>query len=729
MKTGRPLWGALWCAMLAACGGGGGSVGDGTQTAPPNLRATAVQVQTPDLRTGYAMTVSVEIAADRPTPNVPVALYAIEDRTDPDAEVLQIPLGDGLIEQVDAGQRRYDITVTIPSNVRAPASYHIAALVDPLDEIDEADEEDNDAAVVATIEATPGSNILLAELALDRAALLLNTDTGTDTAARQPGDVYNADASSIITVGADGLQARETVDIEAFATLRLHRRDTGASHEVPLYLWHSALARYTHAFGVDPERGGTSTTVEWLPLGTFEPQLVDTGTDEVALDDVKRDSAPLSFYIPGKLGAEIEQAMRYPAVTSGGPSLPGLPTAPPPNLSEQDILSLRSYLAGLPNTARGDESAAMAVMDFAICVSIRPASTSAPDRLADDNRRCEPVAVVLPPVVSPVVASPPAGDFVPALPTSTRPVVRDTGYQTRFGGKWFSFGLGFGANETMNREGYRFETYGELPVTIFGGSFDFVRMAFSADLAPEHLGKPATAESGWQLEIASGGQTLAAVPLNTASPTTTYSYARRLPVPEAKREFFIGPVPMIAGAEVTGMVGMRLAVGFTFDRTAVYPTPGYLLGASVTPFANADLTVFAGVGNRLYSAGVEGVLQFFDEQMIFTAGTAIAVRDDGFSSGDVAFEIQQGLAVRNVFNGPQGLINLYAKYSEPRVVSCSWGFAKFKCVRFKERKKTYNLWRTPRAFVLDDVLWDNYGDNQRLGVVILQGGEPLYFTQ
>jgi hypothetical protein len=254
-------------------------------------------------------------------------------------------------------------------------------------------------------------------------------------------------------------------------------------------------------------------------------------------------------------------------------------------------------------------------------------------------------------------------------------------------------------------------------------------MGFSADLVPDHLGKPAAAESGWQLEIASGGQVLAAVPPSTVTPSTTYSYARRLPVPEAKREFFIGPVPLIAGAEVTGTVGMRLALGYTVGGNAPYPAPAYQLGATVTPFANADLTVFAGVGNRLYSAGVEGVLQFFDEQMIFSAGTAIAVRDDGFSSGDVAFEIQQGLAVRNVFKGPQGLINLYAKYSEPRVVSCSWGFARFKCIRFKERKKTQNLWRSPRAFVLDDMLWDNFDNQQRLGVVILQGGEPLYFTQ
>ncbi|MCB1998920.1 MAG: hypothetical protein KDG57_24090, partial [Rhodoferax sp.] len=545
---------------------------------------------------------------------------------------------------------------------------------------------------------------------------------------RAPGDVYNADAGSVITVGADGLRAQDTVDIEAYATLRLHRRDTGTSHEVPLYLWHSALARYTHAFGVDPASGGAATAVEWLPLGSFEPQLVEVTTDKVALDDVKRDSAPLSFYIPGKLGHEIEQAMRYPA-GPGGPLAPSQPTVPPPNLSEQDILSLRSFLAGLPNTARGDESAAMAVTDFAICVSIRPVGTATPDRVADDNRRCEPVAVALPPVLPAVVPVPPSGHFEPALPTATRPVLRDTGYDTRFGGKWFSFGLGFGATERMDRSGYRFETYGELPVTVFGGRFDFVRMAFSADLVPDHRGKPAAAENGWQLEIASGGQTLAAVPRSTATPARTYSYARRLPVPEAKREFFIGPVPLIAGAEVTGMVGMRLAVGYTFDSSAAYPTPGYLLGATVTPFANADLTVFAGVGNRLYSAGVEGVLQFFDEQMIFSAGTAIAVRDDGFSSGDVAFEIQQGLAVRNVFKGPQGLINLYAMYSEPRVVSCSWGFARFKCIRFKERKKTYNLWRTPRAFVLDDVLWDNYDDQQRLGVVILQGGEPLYFTQ
>ena len=734
----RAAIGAPVCALalLAGCGGGGGSGGDddggtggGGPVASGNLGARSVRVLSTELRTGYALTVAVEIAADRTVQDVPVALYAIEQLADPEAEALQVPLGDALIPQVDAGQKAYEVTVTIPSNVRAPAAYYVAALIDPLDAIAESDEDDNDAAAVATIEPTPGTNILLADMALDRAALLLDTDAGEDEAARRPGDVYNADASAIITVGADGLPARGTVDIEAFATLRLHRRDTGTSFEVPLYLWNSALGRYTHAFGVDPGNGGAPTAVEWLPLGAFEPQLVDTRTDEVTLDDVKRDAAMLGFYLPGKLGGEIEQAMRYPVrFSGGGPSLPSLPSLPPPNLSEDDILRLRAYLAELPNTAWGDESAAMAVMDFAVCVDIRTADAATQDLQPDDNRRCAPLSIVLPPVPPAVAPVPPAGGFSPALPTPAGPVVRDTGFRTRHGGRWFSFGLGFGATETMNERGYRFETYGDMPVTLFGSSFPFVGMSFVADLVPDYRGLPSAAASGWQLEISSGNVTLAAVPPSTVSPSRTYSYARRLPVPEAKRDFFIGPVPLTAGAELTGTVGIEVAVGYGITPTSVYPIAGYELGASVRPFANADVTVYAGVGNRLYSAGVEGVLQFFDEQMRFSAGTAIAVANDGHAGGDVAFEIRQGLAVRNTFKGPQGLINLYARYSEPRVVTCSWGFAKFKCIRFREKKAVQNLWRTPRAFVLDDVLWDNYDAQQRLGVVIPADGVPLYFT-
>jgi hypothetical protein len=257
---------------------------------------------------------------------------------------------------------------------------------------------------------------------------------------------------------------------------------------------------------------------------------------------------------------------------------------------------------------------------------------------------------------------------------------------------------------------------------------EFTKISLAANLVPDYVGKPASAESGWELEISSFGQVLASVPLGTISVSKTYSYARRLPVPKAEQQFFIGPVPLIASAEVTGTVGITLGFGYTFDEFAAYPTAGYLFGGSITPFANANLSLYAGVGTSLFSVGIFGTLEFFDEQLPFLAGTAIAVKDNGFSSGNVEFVVKQGLEIRNVFKGPQGTIGLYAKYTEPKVVTCNWGFIKGKCIKFKEKKKTYNLWRSPRAFVLDDVLWNNYDNNQQLDVVMLQGGSPLYFT-
>jgi hypothetical protein len=216
-------WGLLLLAVFAlvACGGGGG--GDGGSGSPPNnLTAVAIAVDTPDPRISHPLTATVSLSADRAVSNVAVSLFAVDDTDDPDAAVRQIPLGSEIIEELPAGRSDHVLNVMVPASVEFSGPYYIAAVVDPVDEIVETDEEDNTASVQATLASTATPNILLADVALDRAALIIKTDEFTQ---QVPGDVYNADAGGTITVGADGLEVGETVDIEAFANLRITRTD------------------------------------------------------------------------------------------------------------------------------------------------------------------------------------------------------------------------------------------------------------------------------------------------------------------------------------------------------------------------------------------------------------------------------------------------------------------------------------------------------------------------
>ncbi len=721
---------SLLSLALAACGGGGGGDGGGGggggggATTPPapavtnNLAATALQVVTPNPQIAYPLAVSVSITASEATDDVSVSLFAIEKNDDPNVEIRQIPLGSRTIARVEAGAGSYELDTNIPSSVEFPGAYFIAAIVDPVGEITETDESDNTASIETTLAPEGGPNVLLKDVALDRTVLDVNTSTYAQQVPGTADNVHNADAGGTITVGADGLAVNETINLEAFAKLRLTRSDKGTSHDVPLYLWNSDANRYMDAYGVDPD-GTVLAAEEWLPVGQFAPQLVETAGGESTLDDLNRDSVHVNFYFPGKLGSELVIAMRHlPVVLSPGP------TVPPPDLTAAAIDSLRSFLFGLPsNGITGDESAAMAVMSFAICVEIRPADPAVVDRVPDDNEICTPVTINLPPIAPtpPTPAGPPG--FTPRFSTLSGPAFASDGLSTKAGGSAFAFGLDFGSSASADYRGYIEEMHGGLPITIFGANIDFMNIGIRAQLVPDYAGKPATEESGYKLEMRFNGALLTSKNLPaTSGPALSESYSKEAPDPERPYQAFVGPVPVIGGASVAGNFGVEYEFEFTDD-----PTEGYTFGNSVGPFVNVEATVYAGVGTPLFSAGVEGVLRLLDERLTLFSGTEIEVVDDGFQSGVPEFVITRGEKLSNEFTGPKGFLNLYAKYTVPGFKTCNWGFIKGKCPSPVTLKATKNIWSSKALFHIKDVLLED--DDLELDVVAIPGEEPAYYVR
>ena len=709
--------------LLSSCSGG-------NDPAPPNnFSAEAVKVITPDPRIGFPLQVSVQLKADRPASNVGVSLFVIDNTGDPDADARQIPLGTEFIENLPAGSSSHELNVSIPSSVEFAGPYYIGAIVDPVDEVVERDEEDNDSTTEVELGPTNDPNILLADVALDRAALIINTDEYLDEVG--VGNVYNADAGGTITLGADGLDVGETVDIEAFASLRIIRKDNGTSHDVPLYLWNSEQQRYINAYGVDPD-SGVMGEVEWLPMGTFTPQLAEIIGDEAELDDVTRNSEHMDFYFPGKLGYELEQALRYPPMPCTGTC--GLgggfppPTIPPPDLTAAAIDDLKAFQSGLPfSGVRGDESVSLAALDFAVCVKVRPTDPMVSDSIAEDNEVCPAIDIFLPPL-PPGTPLYNIGSYVPVHSKPSEPLISGDGFATRNNNRHFAFNLDFGAGATADYRGYIEEVTAGIPVRLLGSDFDFLRMTVRAQLVPDYSGKPASEQSGFSFEITFLNQVIDVLPPTTGS--VSISLVQYSKEKEKEQQFFVGPVPMIAGASIGGSFGIDYTFGYGGDDPSLFGSgasanPVISVGTSVGPFANLEAGMFAGVGTKVFSVGVEGVVTLLEEKIVYFIGTEIEVIDDGYTSNDVEFMITQLQKLSNIFTGPIGKLNLFAKYTVPKVATCKWKFIKVKCIKLGTIKATKNIYTTPALFRREDILFED--PFAELDVVIVNGQPPAYF--
>ncbi len=708
--------------LLSSCGGSGGS-----DKSPNNLSIENVQITTPDPRVAYPLGVSVSINADRAAKDVSVSLFAIDTSEDPDVDVRQIPLGTELIENLEAGGSTHELNVSIPSSVEFGGQYFIVAVIDPVDEILEPNEEDNDSSVEVALAPTNAPNILLAEAALDRIALIINTDEYTDQVDGSAGNVHNADAGGTITIGASGLDVDETVDIEAFASLRIVRNDIGTSHDVPLYLWNSDEVRYMNVYGIDPVTAVVGVP-EWLPMGTFTPQLAVIVGEDAELDDVKRNSEHMDFYFPGKLGFELEQALRYPPQPCTGTCTnndPQLPTFPPPDLTAQAISELKIFLSGLPfGGVQGDESVSLAALDFAVCVKIRPVDSAVIDSSTADNEVCPAIDIFLPPLPAgtPLFDT---GGYIPTVHNKpSQPLTSGDGFATN-NNKHFSFNLDFGAGATADDRGYIEEVTAGIPVKVFGTGFDFVRITARAQLVPDYAGKPASEQSGFSFEIRFLNRVIDALPPITGSTSISLvSYSKEV---DKEQQFFVGPVPMIAGGSIGGSFGIDYNFGYADDDAPVFGGGNAVvsLGSSIGPFANLEALMYAGVGTKVFAVGVEGVLTLLDERIVYFIGTEIEVIDDGFTSGDVEFVVTQLQKLSNIFTGPQGKLNLFAKYTVPAVRTCKWKWVKFKCIKLATIKATKNIYSTPALFRREDVLFED--PFAEIDVVIANGKSPAYF--
>lgn len=724
---------------LLACGGGGGSDIGGIVDSTNNLSTTELRVETPDPRIGYPLNVSVSITADKAADDVGVSLFAVENNQNPATVTRQIPLGTQTIPRIEAGAGSYELEINIPSSVQLPGDYFIAAIVNPVNEVAETAEADNIASTETTLEVPDSPNILLQQVVLDRTVLDINTSTYQEQVPGAAENVHNSDAGGTITIGADGLEVNETIDLEAYARLRLMRSDKGTSYDVPLYLWNSDdpattttdEGRYTNAFGFDPadpqvcDIFGCSPVIgspEWLPIGQFQPQLVETVGDEIIVDDVNRTSVHLDFYFPGKLGRELEIAMRHLVVSLSDPNFP------PPDLTPADIQDLRDFLFNLPvSSVSRDYSAALAVMSFAICVEIRPADPAVVDRSPADNGICSPLAITLPPIPDPPPV--PVIPYSPVYTKSTAPQLFDGGYRSKWETRVFGYGVDFNASSSADDRGLIVNLHGSVPVTIFGNTLgDLVKFDGRAQALPAYAGSP-VGDPGFTLQLRFADQVLMSVDEDPAITITVpiktlFSKEKRFPEPNpqlapgqvtCKLRFPVGPVSLCLEAFVKADIGINYEIGF--------------LGNGFTQFIGPEATLEAGAEGfaaiPFLQGGVRGVVSLLDEKFGLTGSATLDVINSG-SGGIAELVIERELALVNELTTASGRIEAFARYEIPTMRRCSWGFFTGVCPGFSQIEAKIKLHDFGKAWTKKDVLFNK---SAIIDVVVEAGRPPEYYTQ
>ncbi|MFK8083886.1 MAG: hypothetical protein AB8B97_26685 [Granulosicoccus sp.] len=718
--------------LLSAC-----SSSDDPEPQRVNLDISSVSNLT-DLEISYPFDMTLGVTSTRPI-DAEFSLFLIEKTAVEGRDAVQIPVGSGVIPAADfqsssgsSASAAYSFEMSVPASVGPPGEYYLQIIVDPTDEVVETDETDN--VFVLEVDVAPPiiPNAYITELALDRAALEINTGDYNDLVNLVEDNVYNADAAATITMGADGLRDNEPLDIEAFANLRMARSDTGTTHDVPLYLWNTEAGRYINAYGVDPTGTALGGTAEWLPIGNLDPQSITGNSERVEVDDKTLNSEYINFYFPGRLGSELASKLRFPPITGGFTTNSSNPTLPPPDLNAQAISELGSFLSGLPITTPGDETSAMAVMDFSICVQIRPVNQSVSEVDTADNESCQALMITLPPTEDTILPPVSIDGYTPLFNRPSQPLSTGTSYKTKGGGSAFGFGMELGSFASADERGYREGIYGDLPVTIFGQSFSFMKASVDAQLVPDYPGKPASEESKFDLEIIHAGLLLTRiieVPTNVeiTLELDKLSISKELPDPEkngiAESTIFVGPIPLSAGAYVTGNFGLSFTP-FIFTNEA---PDNYRLGVQGGPFANIEGTMYAALGSRRLpiTAGVEGVLRLLDGRFTLFNGVDIAVRDKPVATDPVEFVITQGPKGTLSFTGPQGKINLFVRYVVPSIESCDLGIIKVPCPGLASVKATKNIYSSPALFRFSDVLFEDPG--LQLSVVLRDNEDPLFF--
>ena len=299
-----------------------------------------------------------------------------------------------------------------------------------------------------------------------------------------------------------------------------------------------------------------------------------------------------------------------------------------------------------------------------------------------------------------------------------RKLVFTKDYYARKYGKYFGGKVDFTGKAEFNSDGSCASIEGKAVVQVLKYKYTFLRTNFDAAIEPasfENTGYDITIKFG-KKTIYTKNKFLKSIGLNTEKATLTESEKEGKTIDEQNRlrkkktmknnkqalekadkkeiknkslkwslkkskgnsaQFWVSVVPLNVSAGARGEIGIKGGVNIEGITK---------LNAGVTPFADIGAYAQAGVGVWGYSAGVEGKLSLIREEFSSDVTSEIALEGDENYITTLKGSLAEKIV--NNFKGPNGKINLYAKYTTVKWCKCLG--VPYPCGK-KRHKKTKNI--------------------------------------
>ncbi len=302
-------------------------------------------------------------------------------------------------------------------------------------------------------------------------------------------------------------------------------------------------------------------------------------------------------------------------------------------------------------------------------------------------------------------------NFLPPAPTATdgRSWHEEGTLEKGFSSGGFGAGVEFWGALTFDKNGALAQGSADIPVTIFGSSFDILDFDATAYGSPEHW-----TEAYYRHDLEFAGFTIHSHSISAAGlegqtpewikPYLTYD----VPVFQVGQRkginklIFIGIVPVFASAGVDGYVGFLSQAQINVNEEHFEDWPQLTL--STGPAAGFGAYAGATVEAIIFSVGVQGKVNLLSDTFFYTAGAALEYTPAVADPPSPAL-LTAGLweDVTNRLEGPNGRLTLFADYPTGIRWCKKWGFFYYPC-GIKRKRASQDLIRFDFGFEKEDVL-------------------------
>jgi len=213
-------------------------------------------------------------------------------------------------------------------------------------------------------------------------------------------------------------------------------------------------------------------------------------------------------------------------------------------------------------------------------------------------------------------------------------------YSKGFSNHWFGAKIEAKGQGTLDNNGAMALAKAEVPVTLAGNTFDFMKAELKAQATPQNM-----AASYFSIDVEFAG-------MNVYHEKKDGSYSRDWPWSVHKEKGYkewitVGPIPVSLEAGASGELGFKVSLAVQKN-----------FRASLAPYADIGAYAKAAVDIAVASAGVKGQLTLLKDTLNASTTCSMALKNDG--------KVLEGTLHENITNeldGPSGKISLFVQWT------------------------------------------------------------------